>query len=168
MTSAVSQTEASELTSDEAFDIEIILKPDSIKQPNFPVQWRFSPNTLDKVRQGLRQGHGYAVLVVATRDGDHHRHFEVREVNESLQFLRLIEVPRPGDWTIGVLLFERTQIGAGGQRTTDVLCKEISSHLCSTKKKWRRSEDAAKYTKDLGTLSNVVAGGVSPRKLYVH
>ncbi len=135
--------------------LKLILDPKSIEKPNFPVKWAFGDEMLTRIRNGLAKGHGYAVLIVATLEGDWQRHFELREVNEYQQYFRLLEVPRPGNWTIGIVLFERTQLADGGARTTDSLCRYITANILEKCHKWKKSLDYRKYSRNLHTIPDV-------------
>lgn len=155
MTKAVAKTAGKkDLQTTSEPGITLLLNESDIDQPNFPVQWKFSPEMLERIQVGLFKGYGYAVLMVAQKEDDWHYHFEQRAVNEYRQFVRLLEVPRPGNWTIGVLLFERTSLAAG-QRTTDVLCRDINSEFCSIEHKWKYAESRRKYSRITGVLTDL-------------
>ena len=144
--------------------ITVVCDSKEITHPNFPVRWKFGQEMIERITMGLAEGKGYAVLVVARKQGDDFSHFDVRGVNEPLQYFRLMEVARAGEWHLSAYLFERTKLAWGGERTTDLLRSDLENQFLSTKKNWQKSPRFNKYRRRVKYVSNVLLPGEATHK----
>lgn len=109
--------------------IDLHVNQTYIDNPGVPVRWCFSPEMHQHVVNGLKEGNGYGILLIARmKDTDDQGFYETREIRDPFQPMSIITFRKPGLWTVGAVLFERTRT-SGANDTSHLLKQSMQSFL---------------------------------------
>lgn len=128
-----SETEESKFAGKTADGIDLHIDERVIDNPGVRMRWCVSPTLHARVLEGLRAGKGYAVMLVARKQrGDDMGTREIREVKDYSQPFTIITFPKPGEWKVDIILFER-QNQDDGDDTTNSLLLGLRHHYLKRK-----------------------------------
>lgn len=146
-----------------ATGIEVHVDPGAIDNPSVPARWCLTGNMRDRIVQGLKEGHGYAVLLVSRlADRDEMGFHEVREIKDPLQPFTILGFSKPGKWEVCAILFER-QNQADGRDTSHNLKLDLRRIFLG-----RSRHARGHFERDIGSFSGIFleSDPVEPHEVF--
>lgn len=114
----------------EPLHVELHIDDTEVSHPTVPMRMCFSPQTHARMVEGLKQGYGYALLLVARREDDIFGKSETRQILTPLQPFSYVTFTRPGNWDVSLILFERRLVQPGNN-TRNRLIRLLSHRFLS-------------------------------------
>lgn len=126
-----------------AAGIDLHVDASRVDNPSVPMRWCFTPEMHKRITEGLKQGYGYAVMLVGKRRDDHYGYRQVREVFGWKQPFTFFTFAAPGDWDVCAILFERTNVSTTSRSTSVLLEGNLRSvYLSKSREMGRKVYDS--------------------------
>jgi hypothetical protein len=127
--------------------LELHIDAKAIDNPSIPLRWCFTPEIHKRMVEGTKQGCSYALLLTIRHKDDGRGNREQREIKSAKHPFSFVTFPKAGNWTIGMVLFERTEVDPDVNNEVE-LVRTLHRHFLSKATGMNRS-----YNRNLPRLN---------------
>lgn len=126
--------------------LELHVDETTIENPSLPLRWCYTEAMHESMKIGTSKGYSYAVLLVLKHEDDSLGYSERREVKSAVHPFTFITFPKPGKWSVSLILYQRTSREVGRNNETLLMRAIAGRHLTKT------SGHSSHYTNSVSTL----------------